>query len=209
MPYEFVYKINNTDHVFRCDISTVRCQAMKLTGDRSRCSRVCAIGTPFCYSHLLSEKKLRIKNSTNPSAGKGLFAQNNRKTGDNTIVFKKGDTIIDYTGETIDLATLNRRYDLDEDHQFTAPYAYEIIRDTSFVDSACNRGVGSLVNHKGNSKANAQFVKSRNNNGIFTGVRLKAQKNIRNNTEIFASYGKSYRLRNTGTTHVTKTRRRR
>ena len=206
MPYQFTYRIDNTNHVFRCDINTVQCQSMKITGNRARCNRRCAIGTPYCYSHLLSEKHLRIKDSGMPNGGKGLFAQVNRSAADNSIVFREGDTIINYTGEDIDTATLNNRYDLDPNHQFTAPYAYEIVRDTSFVDAACNRGVGALVNHKPMSTANAKFVKTRTN-GEFTGVKLVAKANIRNNREIFASYGRAYRLHNPGTTHRTTYRR--
>lgn len=208
MPYEFIYKINNTDHVFRCDINSVRCQAQKKNGG-GRCERLSAIGSPFCYNHLLSEKKLRIKPSNTPSAGKGLFAQINRAAEDNqTIVFKKGDAIIQYTGDVVDLPTLNSRYDLDANTQFTAPYAYEIKRDESFVDSACNRGIGSLINHKPISKANATFVKTRDANGEFNGVKLKAKVNIKNNKEIFASYGRSYRMKNR-TTHKTTYKRNR
>ena len=206
MPYQFTYNIDNTHHVFRCDIPTVRCQASRVGGNRARCNRMCAIGTPFCYSHLLSEKHLRIKSSGLPNGGKGLFAQVSRNPADNSVVFRNGETIIDYTGESIDVATLNARYDLDPNHQFTAPYAFETERDTSYIDAACERGVGSLVNHRPMSTANAKFVKT-TRNGITT-VRLVAKGNIRNNREIFASYGRTYRLRNTGTSHRTTRRKR-
>lgn len=206
MPYEFVYKIDNTDHVFRCDIPSVQCQAQKKNG-RGRCGRVTIIGTPFCYSHLLSEKKLRIKRSDNPAAGKGLFAQT--KGDPNAVVFKKKATIIDYTGDTIDLDTLNDRYDIARTNLLTAPYAYEIKKDESYVDSACNRGVASLVNHKPISKANAKFVKTRDANGEFNGVKLVAQKNIKNNKEIYASYGSTYRMRSRSTHKTTYKRNRR
>ena len=209
MPYEFVYKINDTDHVFRCNIETVQCEALKPNGDR--CQRVCAIGTPYCYSHLLAKKKLRIKPSGNPLAGKGLFAQNRVASAPlaaaSPVVFKKGQTIIEYTGDNIDAATLKSRYDLNARKTFTAPYAYVLKKDESYIDSACNRGVGSLVNHKSFSKANAKFVTTKTN-GVATGIRLDAKKDIKNNTEIFASYGSSYRMKNK-TNHTTTRRHRR
>ena len=205
MPYRFVYKIDGTNHLFQCNINTVQCSATKITGNRARCRRVCAIGSPYCYTHLLSEKKLRIKQSGNLAAGKGLFAQT--KDNDNTVVFRKGDAIVHYSGDTIDVQTLNSRYDLDEDHQFTAPYAFELRRDSSYVDAACNRGVGSLVNHKPASTANAKFVKTKDAQGSVNGIKLVANTNIKNNREIFASYGQSYRMRNR-TTHRTTYRRR-
>lgn len=202
MPYQFEYRINNTDHLFRCNINSVQCEANTKTG--ARCSRLCAIGTPFCYSHLLSEKKLRIKASV---YGKGLFAQlSNRSAPADEIVFAPGETIIEYTGDSIDLATLNERYDLNPNQQYTAPYAYGITAD-SFIDAACNRGIGSLVNHKGMSRANAKFVKIKNANNVPIGVRLRATKNIRNNREIFAPYGSVYRFREP-TTHRTTYRNR-
>ena len=207
MPYEFVYKIDNTAHVFKCTIPSIQCQAQKKNGE-GRCGRTTAIGTPFCYNHLLSEKKLRIKPSNTPFAGKGLFAQVSRDPADNTIVFKSGDTIIDYTGEIIDLPTLNSRYDLDENHQFTAPYAYELKAHKSYMDAACNRGVGSSVNHKAFSKANAKFVKTKTN-GVVSGIKIVARKDIRNNTEIFASYGQTYRMKNRTTHRTTYKRNRR
>jgi len=207
MPYHFEFRINDTNHVFPCDIATVQCIANKRTGDRARCLRNCAIGTPYCYSHLLSEKKLRIKQSTNPRAGSGLFAQVSRSPTNREIVFRKGDLIIEYTGETIDFAELTTRYDLDEDNQYTAPYAYEIRKDESFIDAACVRGVAALANHKGATQSNAKFVKTRGANGIYNGVKLVATENIRNNREIFASYGNNYRL-NEPTTHRTTYRRR-
>jgi hypothetical protein len=151
----------------------------------------------------LSEKKLRIKASV---YGKGLFAQLSRKSAAaDEIVFEPGETIIEYTGDSIDLATLNGRYDLNPNQQYTAPYAYGITAD-SFIDSACNRGVGSLVNHKGMSRSNAKFVKIKNANNVAVGVRLRATKNIRNNREIFASYGSGYNFREP-TTHRTTYRR--
>lgn len=205
MPYEFVYNINNSDHVFRCDMNGVQCQAQKKNG-RGRCGRVSIIGTPYCYSHLLTEKKLRIKRSNNPAAGKGLFAQTNGTP--NAVVFKKKATIIDYTGDTIDLDTLNDRYDINRTSRFTAPYAYEIKRDM-YVDSACNRGVASLVNHKPISKANAKFVKTRDANGDFNGVKLVAEKKITNNREIYASYGNTYRMKSRSSHRTTYKRNRR
>ena len=205
MPYQFSYSINNTNHTFRCDIQTVRCQSLRVGGNRGRCNRMCAIGTPFCYSHLLSERHLRIKASGLPNGGKGLFAQVSRNPADNSVVFRNGETIIDYTGENINVATLNARYDLDPANQFTAPYAYETVRDTSYIDAACDRGVGSLANHRPMGTANAKFVKT-TRNGVTT-IRLVAKGNIRNNREIFAPYGRTYRLRNPGTTHRTTLRR--
>ena len=202
MPYQFEYRINNTNHLFRCNITSVRCEANTKTG--ARCSRMCAIGTPFCYSHLLSEKRLRIKDSIH---GKGLFAQVSRSPADQRVVFRDRDVIVEYTGETIDVDTLNSRYDLDEDTQYTAPYAYEIRKDASYVDSACNRGIASLANHKSRSRANAKFVKTRNANGVYTGVKLVATKSIKNNREIFACYGTNYSFHDP-TTHRTTYRRR-
>jgi hypothetical protein len=198
MPYEFNFRVDHANHVFRCSIPTVRCQALKKNG--GLCQRSTAIGTQFCYSHLLSEKNLRIKHSNTPNAGKGLFAQKNRSLEDNSVVFKKGAIIIDYTGELIDEVTLQSRYD-----EYTAPYAFELKRDKSYIDSACNRGIASLINHKPVSRANAKFVKTRTN-GAASGIKVVATKNIKKNQEISASYGSTYKMRER-TTHRTTYRR--
>jgi hypothetical protein len=150
------------------------------------------IGLPYCWTHLLSEKNLRIKASTLPDAGKGLFAQ--KKNAGTDIIFRKDDSIIQYQGQEIDGNQLQMRYD-----DFTAPYGIQLNKG-KFEDGACKRGAGNLVNHASSSsgKVNAQFVIDTRRNRVV----LKAIKNIRNDTEIFVNYGRDYGF-NEGTRYTT------
>lgn len=61
-------------------------------------SRQVYIGLDYCFSHLLSDKHLKIMTSTILGAGKGLFAVN-KKALENVIIFKPNDLIIDYNGD--------------------------------------------------------------------------------------------------------------
>jgi SET domain-containing protein len=115
-----------------------------------------------------------------------------KNSGENDIVFRNGDVIIEYGGEVVSDDTLDDRYG-----DYTAPYALK--QGSHIEDGACKRGVGSLANHASQSRANARFSFSRSTNKF----RLVATKNIRNNKEIFCFYGRDYRF-NEPTSHITK-----
>jgi len=188
MPYKFKFLINNILH-FSCNLQCVRCTAQTTNG--RRCKLTTCIGTPYCWNHLLSLKKLRVKPSTNPRAGRGLFAQS-RHLGEDDIVFRNGDVIIEYDGEIVNDNTLDDRYG-----DYTAPYALK--QGDHIEDGACQRGTGTLINHAPRSRANSRFSFSRNSRRF----RIVATKNIRNNREIFCYYGTEYRF-NESTSHSTK-----
>ena len=133
---KFSFFINHVLH-FRGNLECEQCRGTTKQG--KQCTRRTCIGTGWCYSHLLSEKHLRILPSTIPHAGKGLFAMDKTK-GPNEIVFRAGTRLIEYDGELVDSATLEERYG-DE----TAPYGIYVNKDR-FEDGAIHRGVGTLVN---------------------------------------------------------------
>ncbi len=189
MPKKFVYKIGNQHH-FDCILNSSQCTAISQSSGQ-RCKRKCIIGYEFCFSHLESLKHLKIKDSTIPNAGKGLFVVDKNKN-ENDIVFRKNDIICNYNGELINNQIRQQRY-----NGKNAPYAI-LMNQNDIMDCACKRGVGSLINtFPGHN--NASFsVNNRNKT-----VAIKATKNIRNNTEIFLSYGNSYNF-NDGSIHQTK-----
>lgn len=190
--YQFTFRVNDENR-FRCNIQSEQCSVMKASGQRCR-RRVC-IGSPYCFSHLLYIKHLRIKTSTIPNAGKGLFAVD-PMTAEHIIVFRAGDTIIEYTGEVISDAQKQQR-----NGNHTAVYTVQT-KKNQHIDCACRRGVGSTANTSpGNNNATLS-VNNRNSE-----VKVKATKNIRNGDEIFISYGNTYRL-NQPTSHTTKYHRR-
>lgn len=184
MPYDFKFYIGHNLH-FHHLMETEQCVGHNKNG--SRCKRKVTIGTPYCYQHLLNEKHLKIKKSNIPNAGMGLFALDKSKPED-AIIFRKGDKIIDYVGEIVDMKTLDERYG----EENTAPYTVAISKKKDeYDDAALIRGVASLSN-QGNKK-------SQNNTKFGLNVRegkviLKAWKNIRNGDEILTDYGGEYTL---------------
>ena len=166
MVYTFVYSVNG--HVtFSGNLQGRRCIGHCRNG--RRCSRRSVIGCPYCYQHLKSDCHLRIKPSTIHNAGKGLFAEDSTQA-PNAIIFRRDDDIIEYIGETIDRAELNRRY-----HHHTAPYALQVRGDNNnplYIDAATIRGVGSLSNHRAGHHQNARLVVNFPNNT----ARLRATK---------------------------------
>jgi hypothetical protein len=183
MPKRFTFPTTG----FSCMLSSHQCEATNRNGHR--CRRRTVIGVGLCWNHLLSIKHLRIKESSVENSGLGLFAMNSAMP-ENAIVFKKGEMIIEYGGEDIDIEELNNRY-----QDRTAPYGVQKKKDSTYNDSACVRGIGS--------NANTQVGKQNARLGIGAGdiVKVYATKNIRNNTEIFLAYGNSY---NKFEEHVTR-----
>ena len=193
MPKKFTFNVDDEPQ-FEGQLLTSRCSAITKSG--TRCKRYCIIGYEMCHSHLGSEKFLKIKDSTIPQAEKGLFAFD-RKKGPNETIFKKDQVITQYNGETITQAEKQNRYG-----NKTAPYAVQVGR--RIIDSALQRGVGSLANTRP-AHNNATFSVSTRNN--IPSAKLKATKPIKNNQEIFLSYGPAYALHDPSVSFVTKTTR--
>jgi len=179
MGYKFQFNINDNLQ-FEGDIICQRCIEINKKGNQ--CNKKTCIGTPYCWIHLLYNYKLKVKDSTIPNAGKGLFVID-KKAGDNDIIFRKNDKIITYGGELINRDELEDRYD-----EYTAPYGYQI-DSNNFRDGALKRGVGTLGNNNA-GRNNAKIVANKRNKT----ASIKATNNIRNGSEIFISYGRDYRF---------------
>ena len=181
MPYRYTFSAPG-EFSFACSLQCQQCGVVKADGSRCR-NRVC-VGVPYCHVHLFYKKHLKIKPSTIPGAGKGLFAA--RPNAGDDIVFRRGDVVVEYGGESIDRATLDHRYG-----RYTAPYGLQRRADL-FENAACKRGAGSLANHKPLSQANARYSVGRDR------MNLVATKNIRNGQEIFCCYTGAARSRGAG-----------
>jgi hypothetical protein len=181
MPKQFLFNEDEDDdeeNQFSCILEKLQCTGTNKNG--SRCKRKCIVPYEYCYQHLASIKKLRVKKSTIANAGLGLFALD-KQAGPDSIVFRKDDIISDYNGRILNFKELNRLYGFR-----TAPYAAKV-NENYFIDAACKRGVGSIANRNpGNNNAKI-LVDHRNKK-----VRIRALKPIKNNQEIFMSYGNSY-----------------
>ena len=173
---------------FTCRLKAVRCKEISPITHK-QCRRRTVIGTGYCWQHLLMFYHLRIEPSTikkgDKSIGYGLFAAGPP----GPVVFRKGEVVVYYGGDKCSEKTMNDRYG-----EFTAPYGLEVGKKGSEVgyDGACDRGVGNLVNHKPDLKANTRFsVTTVDGEKIPC---LRASKSIRANQELFVDYGREYRM---------------
>ena len=98
--YKFAMKdLNENETIFDCFVTAYVCKAVNKNG--TRCKRTTTtIGSPYCYTHLLNQKHIKIQPSTIPSAGKGVFAVDPKRL-PGTIIFRNGDVIVPYASEWI------------------------------------------------------------------------------------------------------------
>lgn len=188
MPKKFIFENEDNDIIFEGYLASVQCEQIK--PDNQQCSKKCIIGVPYCWIHLQYQHHLKIKKSTIPNAGLGLFAYN--KKSNNEPIFRKKDKIIQFIGENIDLDEKIDRYGT-----YTSPYAIQVTKN-SFIDPALYRGVASLANHTTRKEANAEFTNPNKKKEIW----IRAIKNIYHNDEILLNYGNAYNF-NEDTNHKT------
>ena len=180
MPYEFIFSVLDTasgtvSEKFMCLMKTARCKGINKNGHR--CNRKVTIGLPLCWTHMAKEKFLKIRPSTIPNAGKGLFAH---RPGHIPPVFFAGDEIVRYDGQIISNASAQARYG-----EYTAPYGAQV--DATHVeDAACKRGVGAIANHASPPATNAKLWV------IDDKIVLYAERDIYHGQEIFLDYGADY-----------------
>lgn len=180
---------------FTCHLACDRCSYTKTSGEQCK-NRVC-FGIPLCWQHTVKQYGLRLKPSTIPNAGKGVFT---------TTARNKGDWLCPYVGQVITNRCVTRRYG-----EGTAPYT--ITHRRLNVDSACKRGIGSMVNGLFNNEgrsledvAHNVSLEYRAGGRGERGLWLYATKNIPANSELFAHYGDQYRLENNHSTRRTRHR---
>lgn len=147
---------------------TQRCTADNKRG--TQCKSLTTKGQ-HCWNHLRSITGLRIKASTIPLAGMGLYAERD---------FPAGTHIADYTG---DILTLRQASD-------GGPYCLQLNSRTCIDASRTNSASGRWANDpRGSDRGpNSSFVlNTRNRTG-----RLQASRMIRKGEEILVSYGQGY-----------------
>ncbi len=149
---------------------TLQCQGKTLIG--RRCNRKTKRG-PYCWAHMQAKLNLRIKQSSIPQAGLGVFS--------GKTPIKKGSKIVEYSG---DVKPLNG-----------GDYALQVNR-RKMIDAAKSQHIGGFINdcrasqrkEKICSGTNTKFVRARNAQAIW----VKATKHIKPQKEIFVSYGRQY-----------------
>lgn len=197
MPYKYQFDDNNAGgRHFECQLQCNRCTYVNET-TQNRCRRN-VFGLRMCWQHTIMVSHLRIKESTLPNAGKGLFVQS-KNHANNAIVFRNPNVICSYIGEHLTNDQLDQRYGRDR----TANYATQGITRNDNIDSACLRGIGSLINHNNNPNAEIRLQRV----GGQQMVRVVAIRPIRNGQEIFINYGPQYIFNEPNVSAVTKTGR--
>ena len=191
MPARLTFDFDPED--WACNLRCGRCDHQKRGGGQCR-NRVC-IGFSKCWIHSQQAYGVRVKPSTIPNSGRGLFAAR---------AFAANEWICPYGGEAVSGACIDTRYG-----DLTAPYA-DTLSQNRYLDAACVRGIGSMA--QGLFRANSTRPRAlsahnamgavRKRNGVRE-VWLKATKAIQPNAEIFHYYGDEYRLEDT---HRTKRR---
>jgi len=165
---------------FDAPLETRRCTANSKAGNR--CKNRVTIGLSTCWQHTLSQKFLQVKTSTIPNAGDGLFARRGPEDDRSIVVFKPGEVVCQYNGEVTSQEILEERYSRN-----TAPYGVEL-RAGRKEDGALFRGIGTLINHNPR-KQNCRIAVNRSNKAQIICLRT-----VRNGSELFVSYGRSYRF---------------
>ena len=152
-----------------------RCEANNVNGQR--CKRRTAKG-PLCYAHLASTKQLKIKKSGIPRTGFGLFTLKD---------IRKNQVIAPYGGIKITTA-----------RPYSGPYVLEIANN-KYLDADPKKSNDSIGGYCNNCRAlNKRAHQCPGNNTKFspnqnrTSANLKASKNIKAGSELFASYGRKY-----------------
>lgn len=113
---------------------------------------------------ITDEKKVAVKRS---SAGLGLFA---------TQPFKKGDLVIEYTGEVISEAEANRR---------GGKYLFEL-NDNWTIDGKDRKNIARYINHSCRPNCYPELTEDE------TAVFIYAKRNITPGEEITYNYGTDY-----------------
>jgi len=130
----------------------------------------------FCWIHRAQINGTKIKDSTIQGAGKGLFA---------VKAFKKGETVVRYTGDWVNTA------DGEMENGFgDSDYVFQYSREKSIDAARTNTADGRMVNSSrgrnqpSNVKFSVDYVRKR--------VTIRASRAIRVGEELFINYGSAY-----------------
>ena len=145
------------------EVISVRCNAINKNG--TRCRRHTKRGDK-CWNHLVKDEGLRIKKSTIPGVGLGLFAAKD---------FKKDTKVVDYKGEVMD-------------HPSGGDYVLEI-NPHRFIDARKSIYAGGFANtlRKGDKGTLNSKLTSYRSEG-----RIKSTKPIKAGKEVLVAYGRNY-----------------
>jgi hypothetical protein len=176
----FFYDRGNV--MYDCIVDCKQCEATAKNGNR--CKIKTCFSLPFCHIHLPKEYGVKVKQSTIPQAGKGLFA---------TKEFKVNELICPLWGNEKSI----QQHDQEYGNNNTAPYSVQLNRNT-IIDGSCKRYVGHNANTKLNADGSSSLQRSNakisiNRRSTYK-INLKATKTIKEGDEIFVYYGNEYQI---------------
>lgn len=166
---------------YDCVVDCKQCEAIANNGNRCR-MKTC-FSLPFCHIHLSKQYGVRVRNSTIPGAGRGLFA---------TKDFNRNDIICPIWGKEKSPEQVQNDYGAN----ITPPYVVELTRRKQ-VDGACHKYVGQMANTQLGADGKSSLRKSNasisvNHRAMPYKLFIKASKPIKAGDEIFVYYGESY-----------------
>ena len=196
----FKGEYNGTTKRFVLPLIKMCCRDVNKT-NRQQCKRQTVFGYGICYQHLRSHHSLVISpslittlgNDSDVSIGRGLFACNDSDVP--RVVFKRGDMLCPYEGETLTDPEFNDRYG-----SSNAPYCIageqrnrngETTKTFDSTDALRYRSVGSMANNKDSKETNAclrTIVESDGSHRYF----IVAKKDILSGEEIYLYYGEDF-----------------
>lgn len=161
-----------SETVYEC----ARCSGK--TQDDHRCKKHTCKIPKLCWQHLAKEKNLKVKKSTIPNAGQGLFAL---KT------FPKDTSLGEYKGKVMSREEFDKKYG-DDGGQYGADLGPNKVVDAASTQSTVLRYVNGSDNPKKKLPSNTKFkVKGKNK-----AVEMRTTKKVEKGQEFLVPYGKGY-----------------
>ena len=160
----------------------MRCEFYKKDGERCRNHTLKGF---YCWLHAKQQYHLHVKKSE--THGFGLYAEKEKKM-EPDLVFKKGQTVANYTGDKIDMS--EKELDKLIDNGLDDRYILNVGKDKFINGENPNSSYARFAN-------DAKRTKFKNNSKLSVNIKthtasLKATQPIKNGSEIFVGYGKKY-----------------
>jgi hypothetical protein len=150
----------------------LRCLGTNTNG--KRCKRKTCVRFPYCFQHLRSILQLKVAKSNIPGAGKGLFTLKD---------IKKGAKIIEYTGNRTNEAEFKKN-----PSDYGLLFKKDDIIDATSAQYSTVARYANMCRSKNKCSNNAKYTRNYQTNK----AHITATKNIKANSEIFVSYGRSF-----------------
>ncbi|MBC7488608.1 MAG: SET domain-containing protein [Cytophagaceae bacterium] len=141
-----------------------------------RCKHITVVTHPYCEEHTRSELGFWVAQSTVPNAGLGLFTD--RK-------YKRGDTVLEYSGEVITTKQYNERYVDFGYGEYGMTLGTRRVIDARKTSSGLGRYVCDAYGSE--LKKNVQYEDYKGK------INIIALRKIKSGSEILVSYGKEMR----------------